>query len=496
MHQRRGIVQALFLALLLAVGAGLAWVIVVMWAYEVGSSRFRRAAVYETLQLRRDGTPIIRSQMQTAIYPVEFRYRTLDGEELDVKSTEQMLTPASLVGPLRMQQWSPSYAWFGRIATSSDYRQQPTYWYFVHDGRPHGNGYFVGYDSRSKLALGYISRQGFRLGKPPGDEQFSVHRTHVSAIFLQMYYYTPQHHEPVTSVGYSLDTPLGQLIPWRTLLVAQDGVWQVDLRERTARLVRPSTDVVSITTLQRPDLWNDDGSQRLEPLRQFVVARTADRLLVLDSDGRPVRSYTLPQELRDVDFSLYEPADGTAIVQTYELTSTEQILQLYWLDEMGDITRREQVALQRGTGAADPRLTSCVIALAAPSPLAIAGLLTTVMPAESMQFGRAPTYADAIARSLRENWPGLLLAIAIGTVSAWYCRRRQTDYVLPYTGAWMTFVFLFGLPGLLGYSFHRRWSCRKECPNCRHPAVRDRDACTACGTEFPKPALKGIEVFA
>jgi hypothetical protein len=41
-----------------------------------------------------------------------------------------------------------------------------------------------------------------------------------------------------------------------------------------------------------------------------------------------------------------------------------------------------------------------------------------------------------------------------------------------------------------------RWPATECCVNCRKISPRDRDACLHCGTEFPPPALKGIEIFA
>ena len=47
-------------------------------------------------------------------------------------------------------------------------------WYFQHNGKLEGSGYFVGYDFKSFLCIGYIGRNGFRHDEPPEDEQFPV----------------------------------------------------------------------------------------------------------------------------------------------------------------------------------------------------------------------------------------------------------------------------------------------------------------------------------
>ena len=54
----------------------------------------------------------------------------------------------------------------------------------------------------------------------------------------------------------------------------------------------------------------------------------------------------------------------------------------------------------------------------------------------------------------------------------------------------------FRLPAYVGFRLYRRWPIRQPCPNCHAQAPRDRVACAECGTRFPDPSLKGIEIFA
>jgi predicted amidophosphoribosyltransferase len=60
----------------------------------------------------------------------------------------------------------------------------------------------------------------------------------------------------------------------------------------------------------------------------------------------------------------------------------------------------------------------------------------------------------------------------------------------------VTFVFILGVPGLLAYRFHRRWPVLEACPACKQDVPHDREACSHCGSEFPRPEPKGTEVFA
>jgi hypothetical protein len=61
---------------------------------------------------------------------------------------------------------------------------------------------------------------------------------------------------------------------------------------------------------------------------------------------------------------------------------------------------------------------------------------------------------------------------------------------------WVVFVLLFGLPAYVGFLLYRRWPIRQPCLSCQALVPRDRVACAECGTLFPDPSLKGIEIFA
>jgi hypothetical protein len=86
--------------------------------------------------------------------------------------------------------------------------------------------------------------------------------------------------------------------------------------------------------------------------------------------------------------------------------------------------------------------------------------------------------------------------VAISLCLTIWCYRRHGLYSEYGALAWAIFVFLFGAPGLIGYLLHRHWPVTEKCQHCGKITPLDRGACLHCGTEFPLPALKGIEVFA
>jgi hypothetical protein len=135
-------------------------------------------------------------------------------------------------------------------------------------------------------------------------------------------------------------------------------------------------------------------------------------------------------------------------------------------------------------------------AVVLPSPLFLAWIEFFMGPMEDIRIRRASDYFEA----LRFNWPTnaitMLIAFALSTVLAIVCYRRQRRYSDHDALAWTLFLFLLGAPGLIGCLLHRRWPVVVRCQHCGAETPRDRDACLTCGTAFPPPALKGIEVFA
>ena len=115
--------------------------------------------------------------------------------------------------------------------------------------------------------------------------------------------------------------------------------------------------------------------------------------------------------------------------------------------------------------------------------------------ADYLLSGEAGSVGQAVARALAETWPPLVFVGVLAAGLAWLTVRRQREYAQGRTVAWAIFVFLFGLPGLVGYLVHRRWPFRAACPACHRLVPRDRSSCAACRAEFPTPQPKGIEVL-
>jgi hypothetical protein len=88
----------------------------------------------------------------------------------------------------------------------------------------------------------------------------------------------------------------------------------------------------------------------------------------------------------------------------------------------------------------------------------------------------------------------VLLAVSVILALRTYYRQRSISD--RHAHAWAIFVFLWGVPGYIGYLAHRRWPVTERCSQCFLETPRDRDDCLHCHTPFPPPARVGTEIFA
>jgi len=512
MSSRRMILFAVCLAGLLGLGIQVVYAVLVCWGYSVGEQLIPSRRPSEDLRILVDGTPVIVTYM-----PTDYRSRsarTLDGEPVELRKADRGASVCPLAGP--QARGLPPPGWSGRIQAYSDFREPAGYWYFVHTGKKDGRGYFVGYDSKLKLRVGYIGGGGgFRPDKPRPAECFHVdgRKMHSGghATSQQRYYGYVQ--GPTEPSYYRGDSPLEPIRAWLVYLISKDRLLRIDLQGGTVRTVIESDQLVSTNLVDRlyPVSPAEDPRVGLER-RTYLAVRLEDRVLVLDPFGPERRSYPLPEQVRSKRINFYEKRDGTAIVEVRPPNARSPV-ELYWVRDSGGVLRSDRVALRGSpapvvllatrtiyltgpSGIEDRRIVSGLMSLVVPVPAVWAGVATVAVPIEHLEAGRARTYPEALAKSLSETWPGIAISVVLSGVAVWLCVRRQRQYALQWTRTWGVFVFLLGIPGLLGYLFYRRWPVREECPACSQAVPRDRESCAACGMGFPEPAPKGIEVFA
>src|SRR5262249_2772948 len=136
--------------------------------------------------------------------------------------------------------------------------------------------------------------------------------------------------------------------------------------------------------------------------------------------------------------------------------------------------------------------------LVVPAPLALGGCVGLGRTSDLVKEGLEVTYSAALRRALSEFWPALLLTQVVAAGLAVLCYRRQVRYgaIGAERVVWPLFVLVLGLPGWAGFRFGRSWPVLESCPACDVEVPRDRAVCVRCTAEFPRPALRGTEVFA
>jgi hypothetical protein len=134
-----------------------------------------------------------------------------------------------------------------------------------------------------------------------------------------------------------------------------------------------------------------------------------------------------------------------------------------------------------------------ILLLSSPTMITIELMLLLPLSLVKVRF---PDFGSALEGGFPAHSIPVLLSIVFSAPCALLCYRRHRRYSEREAVEWTFFVFLMGLPGLIGYLLHRRWPATEYCVNCRKNSPRDRDACLHCGTPFPTPAPKGIEIFA
>jgi len=295
---------SLALAIVLAIGAGVIWGVIVGFSFSTISAIVFSHDVNEQLTFLHDGTPVIQSYLG-ADYTAR-TYRTLEGKPVDVEDID-LRCGDFLSGPQDTRKRFADLTWERRIAPLRDDYYGRENWYFIHDGQLRGHAYFVSYDKAAKARTGYMGRNGFRPDEPPLEDQFSINGRRMSksgfpAAILNLY-------------NGSNDVR-------GKCLLADDGLWRIDMKKRSVAVLRKDSTSVSAVMSYKPrtNLKLDGGIAT-------ILLRTPDRVLVLDMDGKEIEAYRLPAELRDSDLQWIPLPDGKALVQT-----TQPETELFWIN--------------------------------------------------------------------------------------------------------------------------------------------------------------------
>lgn len=485
--KKNTLVQPLILAVMLAFGFAVVWGLLGMWAVEAVEFMFAAIDVEDPYFLA-DGTPCI-SHRGALQYQIG-RYTDLQGNPMTLAEDQDTWPGTLLAAKLPEPAHRGNISWQERIYPLGDGRSPTTRWYFVSDGRPAGTAYFVVYDSETKTRIGYLGLAGFRSTPLPEEELIpfggSGPRREQKPHVLGIHNAQPGIRHP--------RAPHGFVSPGDIYVIGLGGkLYHADLRSRTMELVMDNPHLRSANLL--PDVHQSNQTKRGALFR--LAVRTEDTLLVADEHGHVLRRYPIPQASRGHDLTVMETSVGEAVMcrKLYAKEATANAKfehEICWVAPDGR-HRETRIALRSGMLVMSPTQ----MGIAFPSPLLLGGGIAFSLAPDEMQ-AQSMTYPQALAEELRQFWRALAIAELFAAGLALLCYRRQVRYGVSRTEriVWPLFVLLFGLPGWIGYRFGRSWPVLETCPDCGVTVPRDRESCLRCTNDFPRPALKGTEVFA
>ncbi len=485
---RKGFFQSLVLATILATGFAAVFYVADMWVL----SGYREDALGagENLCFLPDGTPLIASHPDGIRYGTRFR---------DLQGSSATPSEDDLAAQLRLQslpahspQASDDLAWEERIHAFGDGRWPATYWYFRSDGRREGFGYFVGYDSKSKICVGYLGTAGYRNEPLPTEELFPfggpTWGVNSRLLAGPGVYGNPTNYPRRESGGRA---PQGFLSEWDVYVFGRDGkLYHADLQQRSVHVVLEESRLRSVSK-------SVVSMAAARGVLFRLAARFDDAVLVMDVAGRPMARYPIPEALRNQDFMFAESKSGEAILHwssPEDDLATEGEHRVFWVKPDGQFRETTVTLAQSG----ELRPMQVYGGMTMPSPLGVCVCFVQRRWLKLLENGLSATPAEALIRAFTEFWPALAIAQTIAFALALLCYRRQVRYGVGRTEriVWPLFVLLFGLPGWIGYRFGRSWPVLEACPDCGVAVPRDRESCLSCANDFPRPALKGTEVFA
>ena len=252
-------------------------------------------------------------------------------------------------------------------------------------------------------------------------------------------------------------------------------MFEIDLESHQVRSLfgDPATPVRSLVTL------NDN---RPSPL--FML--TDEAIYIVDPD-RQRRRFPLPPEVERKGFTVAIRPDGDLTIAVYArptFGSLETHVSIYVLAADGTLGPPRDVTLETSEGWPDTEL--CAAAFVSPALQLLVNWPSNHEWRRYEGVHSSSQYAKLVF--WRERWWLVGVALA-GAVLATICYRRQTRYQVPVGQRilWSLFVFLFGIPGWIGYRYCRRWPVLEPCPACHRPSPRADEIWPSAAVSFLCP---------
>ena len=449
---------------------------------------------FENVEVTPDGTPVISRTFSGT--PQHREYFTLDRKPSPAHEISGITAAVMAKGPADSAMWPLEEP---LIRVYSDGRERLAAWYFVDFGNPAGHGYFVGYDMATRDRVGYIGREGFQAAPPSAGQLFAVNRTAPLA-WTASFIAPDSNHERVEAVPWyrSQATATGNIPAWVCHLVSDGRLLRIDLRKHSVETILEAPGLFAVSIAQRPRREAAPQGDRSQETEDCLVVRSQTAVTVLNWEGRVERTYRLPQELQSAWFSFFPAANGKAVATFNDgrgSSGSQYSMNVVEFSPDGTV-RRKTSHVTETPGTRDNPARTAWMSLIVPEPIVPLVLVLIVVPYVGNADNNSAGDMAALSAAFGTFWPRFLVTAILGVVSVVLYRRHAARCGNRPAISWTVFIFLCGVPGLLGYLWHRRWPVRLGCPSCRADAPRDRDNCARCGTLFPTPPPNGLEIFA
>jgi hypothetical protein len=489
------LLRSFLLAATLATGFGTLWFVLTLWLGTtiLEALEGKRRLFWESLVVKADGTPLIESVPRDNLSLTT--YRDLNGLAHDVVERKDQLPAVYLSGEHESVGSALAQpVWPQRIKLFMDEREPAALWYFMHDGKPDGSGYFVGYERVSNRLIGYIGLAGFRANPiPPADRvpvrgEQTLGYSHWSSAPISIY----------SGRDWGLRPDRWDVPPRLVHVPSGNSLRLVDLSARTVVTVFEAPQ--PIVSVGVPTLSSYSGGE--STTRRPVLVRSGQKIYKLDHEYKIISTFTIPPEVDRRSWVMwFEASDGQAVAECVAPNRPEELFDsnlakptVFRISEKGQVRESLELSLQTGPNRPSEQAQLSLMALGLPAP-AILLAAQSFLRIVGNQSQRSP---ETLGTNLGQSWPSLVAVVALSSVLATMAWRWARAFGLSRRerAVWAGFVFLFGVPAFAGYLLHRRWPVREPCPHCHARCAHDRDACAECGTPFPDPALKGTEIFA
>ncbi len=371
---------------------------------------------------------------------------------------------------------------------------RPENWYFVLNDVRTGRGWLEGYDRATRERIGFIGRNGLSAEPPAESDQFApapgelLRGTYQRCLLEWQDFFRIYGDHNSSAVHFDGKYP----VSLRECLILDDaGVHLIDLQARTASVLVPGpVESMAAASQLEPlpegfviddpqDHWKED---RRYLLKIRLAIRTKESVQLLDLVRDQQRELNLPTELQTKPIDLMLLGDGGAVARTSTVVPLRSVgngldavrMRLTWFQPDGRVARQEDVDYWRSSSTFSAEAGMLMANVAMPAPLA-STILVCLNTAFMSDDAAASGFLQRLSAVIRAMWPGILLALASGLLGCWLLERHRRRHRLPRDMRWLVFAFLLGVPGFVGYVWHRRW-----------PPVQ----------LAPAPELTGIEIVA